>query len=78
MSKKKKLELTPTVIGISVAVEETISRLMASAFEARRDRPKLAVLSFVSAKLEEAKICNLEPAWGKILRGAKRIWEEQL
>lgn len=55
-----------------------IGNMIGRALKRRRDRPRLAVLQFMTDKLEEAKMCNFEPEWGKMLKESKRIWKENL
>ena len=55
-----------------------VGRMMAQAMERRRDKPVLAVVAYMQSSLEEAKIHNIEPDWGRIFKESRKIWWENL
>ena len=51
---------------------------MREAMSRRKERPALCVLDYMKAELESAMFHQLEPNWGKIIKKAKKIWNDNL
>lgn len=55
-----------------------VAVLARHALERRRERPALAMLTFMKEQLEVYKIANIEPNWGKMFKQSRKIFGENL